>query len=71
MKSSIYGIHEITDMRELCNFKVACLSKAKSRVNTVKNPEILALIEQSITEGTKSVSQMKTMLEAAVSDIQQ
>lgn len=71
MNSTIFGVHEITDMRELCNFKVACLSKAKSRVNTVKNPDIKALVEQSIKEGTQSVSQMKTMLESAVSDIHQ
>ncbi|MBM7605047.1 hypothetical protein JOC75_003051 [Metabacillus crassostreae] len=62
MESMKFGVHEVTDMRELINFKGACLIQAKSRLNEVENPELKTLLEQSIQQGQTTVSQMKQQL---------
>lgn len=71
MQSSQFGIHEVTDMREMINFKVACLAEAKTRLQTVENTELKALVEQSITQGTNTIKQMRTFLGTAVTQMEQ
>ena len=71
MQSSQYGVHEVTDMREMINFKVACLAEAKTRLQTVENPELKALVEQSITQGTNTIKQMRTFLSSAKTQMTQ
>ncbi|WP_077622288.1 hypothetical protein [Sediminibacillus massiliensis] len=62
MQSENFGIHEITDMRELINFKIACLEQAKTRLDLVDNPVLKGLVEQSVEQDNLSVSQMKDLL---------
>ena len=69
MQSSQFGVHEVTDMREMINFKVACLAETKTRLQTVENPELKALVEQSITQGTNTIKQMRTLISSAKTQI--
>jgi hypothetical protein len=71
MESSHFGVHEVTDMRELINFKVACLTEAKSRLEKVENPELKALVEQSVQQGKTTVGQMKDLLSTAATQMNQ
>jgi len=71
MRSSQFGVHEVTDMREMINFKIACLAEAKTRVQTVENPELKTLVEQSMTQGTNTIKQMRTFLGTAVTQMEQ
>ncbi|GAE24387.1 hypothetical protein JCM9140_305 [Halalkalibacter wakoensis JCM 9140] len=71
MESTQYGIHEITDMRELINFKWACLIQSQARLEQVENPDLKMIIEHSITQGTTTVSQMKDILSRAATQMNQ
>jgi len=70
MRSTEYGVHEITDMRELINFKVACLTEAKSRLGKVENLELKKLVELNISQGRQTVSHMKGILSTASKQLQ-
>ncbi|MBB6452693.1 hypothetical protein HNQ94_001139 [Salirhabdus euzebyi] len=65
MHSAKFGVHEISDVRELLAFKTTCLSLDKERVEKVQNPELRLLIEQSMDHGKKSVIGMKDLLSSA------
>ena len=69
MKSKGFGVHEVTDLRELINFKGACLSQAKGRVGKVENQELKILVEKSVELGTNSIRQMKSILSKASTQI--
>ncbi|WP_019416265.1 hypothetical protein [Paenisporosarcina sp. TG20] len=71
MESQKFGVHEVTDMRELINFKVACLSEAKSRLGKVENPELKKLVETSVELGTHTVNNMKAILSTAITQMKQ
>ncbi|WP_216830646.1 hypothetical protein [Alkalihalobacterium elongatum] len=71
MESSRYGVHEIVDLRELSNFKWACLTQAKTRLELVENPELKQLVEQSIQQGTMTVGKMKDFLSDAQTQMNQ
>ncbi|MTT32394.1 hypothetical protein GMB86_10290 [Terrilactibacillus sp. BCM23-1] len=71
MESNKFGVHEITDMRELVNFKGACLSQAKSRLEKVENPELKLLVQDSIQKGKQSLNQMKELLITASTQLKQ
>jgi uncharacterized NAD-dependent epimerase/dehydratase family protein len=71
MESKGFGVHEVTDMRELINFKGTCLTIAKSRLEKVENPELKALVEQSVQQGKMTVSQMKELLNTAATQMNQ
>lgn len=69
MQSNQFGVHEIVDMRELLNFKVACLSQSKERLEKVENPELKQLVEQSVKQGKLSLNGMKDILTSASTQI--
>ncbi|WP_400243692.1 hypothetical protein AB3U99_21015 [Niallia sp. JL1B1071] len=69
MKSQDFGVHEVTDMRELINFKGACLAQSKARLEKVENEELKQLIEKSVELGTTSLNQMKNLLSKASTQI--
>lgn len=71
MKSQHFGVHEITDMREIINFKAACLVEAKSRLQQVENVKLKMIIEQGIRQGTETINEMKTFLSTAATQIEQ
>jgi hypothetical protein len=71
LESSKFGVHEVTDMRELINFKGACLTEAKSRLEKVQNQELKAIIEQSVKQGNNTVDEMKELLSTAVTQMNQ
>lgn len=71
MENRHFAVHEVTDMRELINFKGACLIQAKSRINEVENPELKALVTQSIQQGSTTVSQMREILSTAATQMNQ
>lgn len=71
MESQHFGVHEITDMRELINFKAACLVEAKSRLQQAENVELKMIIEQGIRQGTETINEMKTFLSTAATQMKQ
>ncbi|WP_088105466.1 hypothetical protein [Halalkalibacter urbisdiaboli] len=71
MESNQYGVHEVTDLRELINFKGTCLAQDKTRLKTVENSELKALVEQSMKLGQTSVTQMKDILSKAMTQMNQ
>ncbi|WP_078551518.1 hypothetical protein [Bacillus alkalicellulosilyticus] len=71
MKSSQYGVHEITDMRELINFKIACLTEAKDRLEKVENLELKALVQHNIATSTVAIGQMRDILSTASTQMEQ
>ncbi|MGJ9382196.1 hypothetical protein [Salipaludibacillus sp. CF4.18] len=71
MENRPFAIHEVTDMRELINFKGACLTQAKARINEVENPELKALITQSIQQGSTTVRHMREILSTAATQMNQ
>ncbi|MBU8907893.1 hypothetical protein [Desertibacillus haloalkaliphilus] len=71
MEANQFGIHEITDLRELINFKAACLSEAKSRLNQVENQQLKSLVEQSVKQGTATVTEMQSILKSTVTKMDQ
>jgi hypothetical protein len=71
VESSHFGVHEVTDMRELINFQIACLTEARSRLEKVDNLELKAIIEQSVKQGTETVSGMQAILSTAVTQMNQ
>ncbi|MGO5012145.1 hypothetical protein ACTQ5K_09800 [Niallia sp. Sow4_A1] len=71
MKSQEFGVHEVTDMREIINFKGSCLAQSKERLEKVENEELKLLIEKSAQLGTTSLNQMKNLLSKASTQITQ
>ncbi|WP_226793336.1 hypothetical protein [Bacillus sp. B1-b2] len=71
MQSSQYGIHEIADLREILNFKVASLAEAKARMQKVENEELKTIVQQRVKLDTNAVSEMKTILSKASSQIEE
>ncbi|PKG22662.1 hypothetical protein [Niallia nealsonii] len=69
MQSSQFGVHEITDLREIINFKVACLAEAKSRLQKVGSADLKAIVEQSVQLGTNAVGEMKALLSKAATQM--
>jgi similar to spore coat protein len=71
VQSTQFGVHEVVDLREVVNFKAACLTEAKERATRVKNPELKALVEQSIQQGTMSLKKMNAILTQSAGQIEQ
>lgn len=71
MKSDSFGVHEITDIRELINFKWSCLVKAKERMDKVDNSELRELVDESIKSGKTTVNELRGLLISAENDFGQ
>ncbi|MFC7061509.1 hypothetical protein [Halobacillus seohaensis] len=71
MKIEKFGIHEVVDLRELINFKAACLVQSKNRLEKVENLELKELVDQSVLQGNRTVRQMKELLTSASTQMNQ
>ncbi|MFP7479340.1 hypothetical protein [Terribacillus saccharophilus] len=65
MKSNQFGVHEITDLRELSNFKWACLTQLETQLLQVQNPVLKQLLIESAEQDKLTITNMQPFLVSA------
>jgi hypothetical protein len=65
MKSNQFGVHEITDLRELSNFKWACLTQTQAQLQQVENNNLKQLLQASAEQDKLTIKHMQPFLESA------
>ncbi|SHF86188.1 hypothetical protein [Ornithinibacillus halophilus] len=71
MESQNFGVHEITDFRELTSFKISCLTQSKKRLDMAQDPQLKNIVSESILQGEKCITEMQELLNKATNQFLQ